>query len=80
MKTTWEGVAVAEVALLGEEVCFSTRVDSAEGSMLYVEFDTGMCHRTDVRVRIGAPRGSWRSFVSELGLELDRYDEEGGGS
>jgi len=75
MRALWDGAAVGEVQLLAQdEICFVTRVDVSGGSMLFVEFDTGFCSPAYLRVRIGAPRGGWRRFVSELTTELDLLD------
>jgi hypothetical protein len=75
MSSIWDGAAVAEVQLLAQdEVCFVPRVDLVNGSMLFVEFNTGMFSPADLRVRIGAPREGWRRFVAALTAELDRHD------
>jgi hypothetical protein len=75
MSVIWNGAAVAEVQLLAQDdICFITRVDLVNGSMLFVELTTGMFNPADLRVRIGAPRRGWRRFVAELTAELDRHD------
>jgi hypothetical protein len=75
MSSIWDGAAVAEVQLLAQdEVCFVTRLDLVDGSMLFVELNTGMFNPADLRVRIGAPREGWRRFVAALAEELDLLD------